>query len=79
MIANGELSDPNPWKLHDVLLVGDLAAVTFSWATPAPAATTTYLAHVIRLGTRRVIAIQDFAIRANALGRFPRRASSRSV
>jgi hypothetical protein len=68
MIAKGKLGDPNRWKLHDVLLVGDLAAVTFSWATPA--ATTIHLAHVVQLSSGQVIAIQDYTTHTKAFRRF---------
>lgn len=62
MIAKGELSDPNRWTLHDALLVGELAAVTFSWSTPA--AKILHLAHVMQLATGRIVAIQRYASRA---------------
>ena len=74
MIAEGRLGNPNRWTLHDVLMAGDLAAVTFSWGTAS--ATTIHLAHVVQLGSGQIIAIQDYATHTKAVRRLRGRGPS---
>jgi len=65
LVAKGDLQGPGNWHLQDVVQSESLAAVSFSWRTPAQ--TTIDHAHVLRVSGDSVVEIQSYSRPKRAL------------